>query len=55
MFSSHFMLFATLKKFGVQNSGGGGGVFRKTILSHFTFYAIFKIKKKKKNAPSLTG
>ena len=29
--------------------GGGGGVdffFRKTILSHFTFYAIFNIKKK---------
>ena len=29
--------------------GGGGGVenvfFRKTILSHFTFYAIFNIKK----------
>ena len=31
-----------------QNSGGGGGLnffFRKTILSYFTFYAIFKIKK----------
>ena len=53
MFSSRFMLFPTLKKnkkFGVKkNSGGGGGVdffFRKTILSHFTFYAIFNIKKK---------
>ena len=47
MFSSRFMLFPT---------------FTKTILSHFTFYAIFdnsfsKIKKKKKlkNTPSLTG
>ena len=42
--------------------GGGGGVdffFRKTILSHFTFYAIFNIKQKKyiilKSASSLTG
>ena len=38
--------------------GGGGGIFffRKTILSHFTFYAIFNIKKKiLKNTPSLTG
>ena len=47
------MLFPTLKKIGVkQNSGGGGGggcgmffFVRKTILSHFTFYAIFNIKK----------
>ena len=31
-----------------KNSGGGGCgfFFRKTILSHFTFYAIFNIKKK---------
>ena len=29
--------------------------FRKTILSHFTFYAIFNIKKILKSAPSLTG
>ena len=57
MFSSRFMLFPTLKKkkkIGVKkNSGGGGGggelnfFFRKTILSHLTFYAIFNIKKKK--------
>ena len=39
------------KKNGVKkNSGGGGGgglkfFFRKTILSYFTFYAIFNIKK----------
>ena len=52
MFSLRFMLFSTFKnKFGVKkNSGRGGGVkffffFRKTILSHFTFYAIFNIKK----------
>ena len=59
------MLFPTLKKKnknGVKkNSGGGGGgvefFFRKTIFSHFTFYAIFNIKKKiiLKSAPSLTG
>ena len=63
MFSSRFMLFPTLKKIkiiGVQNNpgGGGGGVFfyRKTILSHFTFYAIFNIKQNiLKNTPSLTG
>ena len=53
MFSLRFMLFATshkklaYKKF---RGGGGGGVdffffFRKTSLSHFTFYAIFNIKK----------
>ena len=54
-FSSRFMLFPTLKKSGVnkKNSGGGGGCgffffCRKTILSHFTFYAIFNIKKKLK-------
>ena len=55
MFSSCFMLFPTLKnKFGVKNNSGGGGgggwnflfIFRKTIISHFTFYAIFNIKKK---------
>ena len=48
MFSSHFMLFPKLKKkIGVQNKfrGGGGVFFRKSILSHFTFYAIFNIKK----------
>ena len=39
-FSSRFMLFPTLKK---------------PILSHFTFYAIFNIKKILKSAPSLTG
>ena len=53
MSSSRFMLFPSLKK---KNwckkkkirEGGGGGVdffFRKTILSDFTFYAIFNIKK----------
>ena len=52
MFSSHFMLFPKLKKknwYNKKKSGGGGGVlnffFRKSILSHFTFYAIFNIKK----------
>ena len=60
-FSSRFMLFPTLKqKFGVKKKSGGGGcgffVFvRKTILSHFTFYAIFNIKKILKSSPSLTG
>ena len=50
-FSSRFMLFPTLKKkiwCKKKIRGGGGGVeffFRKTILSHFTFYAIFNIKK----------
>ena len=50
------------KKIGVKkkNPGGGGGGWwdffvRKTILSHFTFYAIFNIKKILKCAPSLTG
>ena len=33
--------------------GGCGFFFRKTILSHFTFYAIFNIKKIFKSAPSL--
>ena len=43
MFSSRFMLFPTLrKKNGVNKNLGGGG---ETILSHFTFYAIFNIKK----------
>ena len=40
-------------------AGGGGGwnfcFCRKTILSHFTFYAIFNIKQILKSAPSLTG
>ena len=50
MVSSRFMLFPTLKKkkIGVKKKfGGGGGVeffITKTILSHFTFYAIFNIK-----------
>ena len=42
-----------VKKIGVKKKFGGGGgggywifFFRKTILSHFTFYAIFNIKKK---------
>ena len=50
------------KKIGVKkNSGGGGGggvelFFLEKILSHFTFYAIFKtLKKILKSAPSLTG
>ena len=56
MFSSRFMLFPTLKKKVVykKNSGGGGGCwifFRKTILSHFTFYVIFNIPKKYWNPP----
>ena len=52
MFSSRFMLFPTLKKkkklVYKKNSGGRGCgfFFRKTILSHFTFYAIFNIKNK---------
>ena len=41
MVSSRFMLFPTF-------------FFRKAILSHFTFYAIFNIKKLKSD-PSLTG
>ena len=51
------MLFLiSKKKIGIKKiPGGRGGVdfffFRKTILSHFTFYAIFNIK----SAPSLTG
>ena len=50
MFSSRFMLFGV--KFGVKKKfRGGGGIFlvffRKTILSHLTFYAIFNIKQKK--------
>ena len=49
MFSSRFMLFPTLKKKNwCKKNLGGVGVdffFRKTILSHFTFYAIFNIKK----------
>ena len=50
------MLFPTLKKNKINGvkkirGGGGGGVLnyfflRKTILSYFTFYAIFNIKKK---------
>ena len=60
MFSSRFMLFPTFKKKkngvkkknsggGVKQFGGGGGIekkIRRIILSHFTFYAIFNIKKK---------
>ena len=47
MFSSRFMLFPTLKKKLKKLWGGGCGFFffRKTILSHFMFYAIFNIKK----------
>ena len=54
MFSSRFMLFPTLKKKnGVQKKirGGVDFFFRKTILSHFTFYAIFNIKKNIKKYP----
>ena len=46
------------KKIGVKKKfwgGGGGGVeffFRKTILSYFTFYAIFNITKNR-NPPSV--
>ena len=51
MFSSRFMLFPTLKKINKNwcKKIRGGGLkffFRKTILSHFTFYAIFNIKNK---------
>ena len=55
------MLFPTLKKKnGVKKKirgGGGCGFFLdKTILSDFTFYDIFHIKKNiLKSAPSLTG
>ena len=51
------MLFPTLKKkFGVKKKFRGGGgcgffFFRKTILSHFTFYAIFNIKKNIEKCP----
>ena len=43
--------FQHYKNWCKKNSGGGGGrgveifFFRKTILSHFTFYVIFNIKK----------
>ena len=51
------MLFPTLKtNFGVKKKSGGVWIFfffRKTILSHFTLYAIFNIKKILKSAPSL--
>ena len=53
---SHLMFSSCL--FCMGGEGGGGGIFfccRKTILSHFTFYAIFNIKKILKSAPSLTG
>ena len=61
MFSSRFMLFATLKKIGVKKFRGGGGVLKnifleKQFFSHFTFYVIFNIKKNiEKVPPSLTG
>ena len=60
-FAFHAISNIKKKLFGVKkNSGGGGGggvdfFFRKTILSHFTFYAIFNINKILKSAPSLTG
>ena len=49
-FSSRFMLFPTLNK---KIPGGGGVDFFlwKTILSHFTFYAIFNIKKNIEKCP----
>ena len=49
------------KKCGVKKKNPGGEcgffkkIFRKPILSYFTFYAIFNIKKILKSAPSLTG
>ena len=63
------MLFPILKKknwckkknpgvYKKKSGGGGDGCgffFLKTILSDFTFYAIFNIKKKLKSTPSLTG
>ena len=50
MLSWRFMLFPTFnKKFGVQKICGVGNFFRKT--SHFTFYAIFNIKKKIEKCP----
>ena len=55
------MLFPTLKKneIGVKKNIRGGVLnffFRKTILSHFTFYVIFNIKKNNiEKCPSLTG
>ena len=50
MFSSRFVLFPTLKKNWCKKKkirGGGVEFFfcRKTIISHFMFYAIFNIKK----------
>ena len=59
-FSSRFMLFPTYKKNGVKKNLGGGGVefffFLKTILSYFTFYAIFNITKNRNPpvCPSIT-
>ena len=50
IFSLSFMLFPTLKKIKLVynfffEGAGLNFFFRKTILSHFTFYAIFNIKK----------
>ena len=42
-FAFHAISNIKQQKFGVKKMPGGGG-FRKTILSHFTFYAIFNIK-----------
>ena len=48
--------FQHLKKIGAKKKFRGGGEVLKTIISHFTFYAIFTIKKIiLKKAPSLTG
>ena len=64
-FSQYFKFFFAFhaisnikKKIGVKKKFRGGRVFfcRKTILSHFTFYAIFNIKNFfGKSSPSLTG
>ena len=53
-FSSRFMLYPTLKKIGVKKkSGGGGGGEGEcgTIISHFTLYSIFNIKKNIEKCP----
>ena len=53
-FSSRFMLFPTLKKNWcpkIRGRAGGCGFFCTPIFSHFTFYAIFNIKKNIEKCP----
>ena len=47
MLSSRFMLFPTFNK-NIPGGGGGGGL---NFFFHFTFYAIFNIKKNIEKCP----